>query len=348
METFLIILITVLAIIVIAQAVRVFELTSSIKGDASKETEITDKDNQTQGILLLIWMFIMLGSFAWMMVNYGKVLLPGASSLHGVKIDNLMLISMGLIIVAFVITQPLLFGFAYQFRGKKNRKATYMEHNNRLEFIWTIVPAIVLAGLIIYGLATWSEIMNPAMATADDTEDPLVIEIYAKQFNWTVRYSGEDNQLGYAHVRNIGGTNVLGLDVDDENSFDDVITNELHLPVDREVIFHFRSQDVIHSAFLPHFRVQMNVVPGTKTMFRFTPTVTTADMRQVEKIKNQTERINVIRAEKGEDPHVFDYIMLCNKICGSAHYNMQMKVVVESAEEYSKWYSEQKSFAESL
>ncbi len=348
METFLIILIVILAVIVIAQAVRVFELTSSIKGDASKETEITDKDNQTQGILLLVWMFIMLGSFAWMMIDYGRVLLPEASSIHGLKIDNLMMVSMGLIIVAFVITQPLLFGFAYQFRGKKNRKATYMEHNNRLEFIWTIVPAIVLAGLIIYGLATWSEIMGPSMASSEDGEDPLIVEIYAKQFGWTARYAGEDNQLGYAHVRMIGGTNVLGLDVDDENSFDDIITSELHLPVDREVIFYFRSQDVIHSAYLPHFRVQMNVVPGTETMFRFTPTVTTADMRKVERIKNQTDRINVIRANNGDDPHEFDYILLCNKICGSAHYNMQMKVVVETAEEYDRWLAEQKSFAESL
>lgn len=348
METLLIILIVLLAVIVIAQAVRVFELTSSIKGDASKETEFTDKDNNTQGILLLVWMFVMLGSFAWMMVYYGEVLLPGAASLHGVKIDNLMLISMILIIAAFVVTTPLLFGFAYQFRGKKGRKATYMEHNNRLEFIWTIVPAIVLAGLIIYGLATWSEIMNPAMATNDDAQDPLVIEIYSKQFGWTARYAGEDNALGYAHVRNIGGTNVLGLDIDDENSFDDVIASELHLPVDREVIFRFRSQDVIHSAYLPHFRVQMNVVPGTKTNFRFTPTITTVDMRQVERIKNQVARINVIREAKGDDPHEFDYILLCNKICGSAHYNMQMKVVVETAEEYEKWYSEQKSFAESL
>lgn len=347
METFLIILIVLLGLIVIAQAVRVFELTSSIKGDASKETEVTDKDNQTQGILLLIWMLIMMGSFAWMMISYTKVTLPGASSLHGLKIDNLMTISMVLIIIAFAVTQPLLFGFAYQFRGNKNRKATYMEHNNRLEFIWTIIPAVILAGLIIYGLATWSNIMNPGVA-AEDAEDPLVVEIYAKQFGWTARYAGEDNQLGYANVRNIGGTNVLGLDVDDENSFDDVIATELHLPVGREVIFHFRSQDVIHSAYLPHFRVQMNVVPGTKTNFRFTPTVTTAEMRTNKKIQEQSARINDIRSAKGEDPYEFDYILLCNKICGSAHYNMQMKVVVESAEEYEKWYSEQKSFAESL
>ena len=347
METFLIILIVVLAVIILAQAVRVFELTGKIKGDASTETEITDKDNNTQGILLLIWMFIMLGSFVWMMLEYGPVMLPEASSEHGLKIDNLMKISMGLIIIAFVVTQPLLFGFSYQFRGKKSRKAVYMEHNNRLEFIWTIIPAVILAGLIIYGLATWGEIMNPGVAS-DDSEDPMVVEIYAKQFGWVARYAGEDNQLGYAHVRNVGGTNVLGLDADDKASMDDVVATELHLPVNREVIFQFRSQDVIHSAFLPHFRVQMNVVPGTKTNFRFTPTVTTEEMRQVERIKNQVARINDIRASKGEDPHEFNYILLCNKICGSAHYNMQMKVVVESAEEYENWYKEQKSFAESL
>ncbi|MDZ7848809.1 MAG: hypothetical protein U5L96_19920 [Owenweeksia sp.] len=104
-----------------------------------------------------------------------------------------------------------------------------MEHNNRLEFIWTIVPAVVLAGLIIYGLATWSDIMNPqAGATAEKTKEPLVVEVYAKQFAWSARYGGSDNELGFAHVRMIGGTNTLGVDVDDEQSFDDVITNELH------------------------------------------------------------------------------------------------------------------------
>ena len=279
-----------------------------------------------------------------MMVEYSSVLLPKSASEHGNEIDNLWDISMLLIIIVFFITQPVLFYFSYKFRGSKNRKAVYMEHNNKLEFIWTIVPAVVLAGLIIYGLTTWSDVMNPEVAE----EEPIEIEIFAKQFGWTARYAGTDNQLGYAHVGMIGSGNELGVDVNDEKSLDDVVVKELHLPVGRRVVLRFRSQDVIHSAYLPHFRVQMNCVPGTKTHFSFIPSVTTEDMRKEPDVIEKVERINEIRAEKGEDPYEYDYVLLCNKICGAAHYNMQMKIVVETPEEYEKWMSEQKSFAEAL
>lgn len=347
MNVLLIVLVSILGLVALVQAVRVFELSSLLRGE-NKEGTITDRDNHTQGVLLLIWLIFMMGSFAWMMVEYGDYILPLASSEHGIAIDNLMIVSMGLIIVAFVLTQPLLFGFGYLFRGNKSRKAVYMEHNNRLEFIWTIIPAVVLAGLIIYGLATWSNIMNPSMAASENGEEPLVVELYAKQFNWTVRYAGDDNELGYASVRMIEGSNTLGLDVNDERSLDDVMATELHLPKGREVHFKFRSQDVIHSAFLPHFRVQMNVVPGTTTSFRFTPTETTEEIRQTEAIREHTQRINDIRSAKGEDTYEFDYILMCNKICGSAHYNMKMKVVVVEPEEFDVWLAEQKTFAENL
>lgn len=343
METFLIIVVTILGLIAFGQIVRIFELSSEMRGKGD-ENDVNDGDNRTQGLLLLLFVIFFVGSFGWMVMEYSSMLLPDSASEHGVKIDNLWDISMGLIVVAFLLTQPVLFYFAYRYRGRKNRKAVYMEHNNKLEFIWTIVPAVVLAGLIIYGLTTWSETMNPS----DLDEEPMVIELYAKQFNWTARYAGEDNTLGYANVRLVEGVNTLGVDIDDANSLDDVITQELHLPVNRPVVLKLRSQDVIHSAYLPQFRVQMNVLPGTNTHFRFTPTVTTAEMRQdphvIEKVKN----INAIRAAKGEDDYEYDYVLLCNKICGSAHYNMQMKVIVETQEEYDKWMSEQKSFAEAL
>lgn len=343
METFLIILVAILGLVTLAQAVRVFELSSLIKKGGG-DTEVTDKDNQTQGILLILVLLFLIGGFIWCVFEYNEKLLPRSASAHGNEIDNLWDISMWLIIVVFFITQPVLFYFGYRYRGKKGRKAVYMEHNNKLEFIWTIVPAIVLAGLIIYGLTTWSNIMN----ISKDEQEPMVVELYGKQFSWTARYSGEDNTLGYANVRLIEGANTLGVDVDDVNSLDDVVVNELHLPVGRPVLFKFRSQDVIHSAFLPHFRVQMNVLPGTNTQFRFTPTVTTEEMRQDPKTSEKVRKINEIRAERGDDSWEFEYLLLCNKICGAAHYNMQMKVVVETEEEYNKWMSEQKSFAETF
>lgn len=343
METFLIIVIAVLGIIAFAQIVRVFELSTDLKGKKDPN-DVTEKDNNIQGILLGVFGLLLVGSFVAMLIGYDKVLLPKSASEHGVEIDNLMMISMVMIIVVFFITQPLLFGFAMKYRGIKGRKAVFMEHNNKLEFIWTIVPAVVLAALIIYGLTTWSNTMNPL----NEDEEPMVVEIYAQQFKWTARYAGDDNALGYANVRMIEGTNGLGVDINDVNSLDDVVTTELHLPVGKPVLLKFRSQDVIHSAYLPHFRVQMNCVPGTNTQFQFTPTVTTAEIRQEQKVIDKVARINEIRAEKGEDPYEYDYFLLCNKICGSAHYNMQLKIVVESQEEYEQWMSEQKTFADAL
>ena len=343
MDTFLIIVISVLGIIALAQIVRVFEISADLNGK-DDSNDVKDKDNNVQGILLGIFGVLLVGSFVAMLIGYDKVLLPKSASEHGVEIDNLMFISMAVIIVVFFITQPILFGFSFKFRGNKNRKATYMEHNNKLEFIWTIVPAVVLAGLIIYGLTTWSNVMSPS----NEDEEPMVVEIYAKQFAWTARYAGEDNNLGYANVAMIEGTNTLGVDVNDVNSLDDVVVNELHLPVGKPILLKFRSQDVIHSAYLPHFRVQMNCVPGTRTQFQFTPSVTTEEIRQEPDVIEKVKHINEIRAGKGEDPYEYDYLLLCNKICGSAHYNMQLKIVVESQEEYEQWMSEQKTFADAL
>ena len=166
--------------------------------------------------------------------------------------------------------------------------------------------------------------------------------------------------LGKANVRliDIDRANILGLDESDPNAQDDVITTELHLPVGKPVLFKMRSQDVLHSAYMPHFRAQMNCVPGMTTQFAFTPTVTTAEMRQTEQMVKKVANINKIRTKKSKDlvakgeealdPYVFDYLLICNKICGKSHYNMQMKIVVETEEEYNAWIKEQKTFKNSL
>jgi cytochrome c oxidase subunit 2 len=250
---------------------------------------------------------------------------------------------MGIILVMFLIVQPVLFYFAYKYRGTAGRKASYFEHNNKLELIWTVVPAVVLAVLILYGLSTWSTIMHPSK-----DKEPIVIELYAQQFKWTARYSGKDNELGAASVRMIAGTNTVGVDTLDPKAADDKITGELYLPVGRPVLFKFRSQDVIHSAYMPHFRAQMNCVPGVPTQFQFTPTITTADIRKDADMVAKIARVNAVRAKAGKEAYTFDYVLLCNKICGSAHYNMQMPIVVVSEEEYAAWLKEQKSVSETL
>ena len=277
------------------------------------------------------------------------------ASEHGGTYDTLFFISFALIMFVQIVTQALLHYFSYKYRGLKNTKASFITHDNKLEFIWTIIPAIVLFGLILYGMTTWSQIMN-----FEEDEDALVIELYAQQWNWKARYAGADNVLGDANVRFLNdydGRNTVGIDSSDPNGLDDiVVTQEFHLPVDRKVIFKFRSQDVLHSAYMPHFRAQMNCVPGMITQFSFTPTITTADMRMNSDVVDKVNRINKIRYEnsqeliaKGEEslePYQFDYLLLCSKICGSSHYNMQMKIIVESKKDFEKWINKQQTFSE--
>ena len=298
--------------------------------------------------VLFIYVLAFISHYKW-----SKVFLPQAASEHGVDIDQLWLISMVLIFVVGIITQWLLHFFAYKYHGRQGQKATFFADNDKLEFIWTTIPVIVLAGLIIYGLFTWTDIMN-----IEPDEDPMVVELYAYQFDWRARYSGTDNVLGDANVRLIEGSNVLGIDLADPNSQDDIVVSELHLPVGKKVLFKMRSQDVLHSAYMPHFRAQMNCVPGMVTQFAFTPTMTTTEMRMNEDMVAKVQDINNIRREKskileasGDEalaPYEFDYLLLCNKICGNNHYNMQMKIVVETQEEFEAWLAEQGSVAKTL
>ena len=288
-------------------------------------------------------------------VSYTKVLLPDSASEHGYTYDKLMLISFLVIFFVQTVTQALLHYFAYKYRGINGRKASFITHNNKLELVWTVIPAIVLFVLILYGMTTWSDIMN-----FEEDEDALVVELYAAQWNWKARYAGDDNVLGDANVRflnDFDGRNSVGIDSSDPNGLDDiVVTQEFHLPVNRKVIFKIRSQDVLHSAYMPHFRAQMNAVPGMITEFSFTPTVTTAEMRLNPEVVSKVNRINKIRYDnsqeliaKGEEalePYQFDYLLLCAKICGASHYNMQMKIVVESEKDFNKWLNDQNTFSE--
>jgi cytochrome c oxidase subunit 2 len=252
-----------------------------------------------------------------------------------------MNVSWAIIFPVFFLVQFFLHYFAYKYQGKKGNKALYYSDNMKLEMIWTIIPVITLTGLILFGLFEWNSIMS---FDFEGEDEPMVVELYAQQFGWTARYAGADNTLGDANVRLIDydAVNTLGLDTSDKNYSDDVITKELHLPVGKRVHFKLRSQDVLHSAYMPHFRAQMNCVPGMVTEFSFIPTVTTEEMRKDPKMIAKIKKINAIRAEKrkaGEDadPYEFDYLLLCNKICGKSHYNMQMKIVVDTPEDYAAW-----------
>ncbi len=349
MTGLLALIVVILFVVTLWQMSKIFKL-SQLKGNSENSQIANDKDNRINGKLMMMFIVFLYGITFYCFWKYSKFYLPEASSEHGPGYDTLMFISLALIMVVQVITQALLHYFAYKYQGKKGNRALFYADNDKLEFIWTIIPVIVLAGLIIYGLFTWSDIMN-----FEEEEDAIVIELYAKRFAWEARYAGEDNILGNANVRFIEGANTVGVDMSDADALDDVITSELHLPVGRQVVFKLRSQDVLHSAYMPHFRAQMNVVPGMITQFAFTPSKTTAEIRETEYMKDKMALIKEIRKEKnkksiaaGDGPideyDEFDYYLLCNKICGASHYNMQMKIIVETQEEYDAWMATQETF----
>ena len=352
MTSLLVIIVLVLLAIALWQLTKIFDLTQ-VGATRNTSQVANDKDNNVQGYMMFgflafIYIFTIYGLIKW-----GGLVLHTPASAHGGQVDNLMNITWVLIFIVQTITQALLYYFAFKYRGRKDLKALYFADNNRLEFIWSVIPAIVLAGLILYGLYAWTNIMY-----IDEDEDTIVIELYAQQFKWTARYSGEDNVLGKANVRYIEGINAVGVDAGDQYSQDDKVVSELHLPKGKKIHFKMRSQDVLHSAFMPHFRAQMNVVPGMVTEFAYEPIYTTQEMRDMPFMQEKVANINSIRIKKsaalvakGEaalDPYTFNYLLLCNKICGVSHYNMQMKIVVDTPEEYKKWLATKPTFAEEL
>ena len=337
MIKFLVYVAIILAVFAIGYLVRVFELASSLKGN--KPHEVTDKDNRLMSRIMLTFLIAFFAFTIWNLITYAPLMLPESASEHGVDLDWLFNFNWAIIFFVFIITQILLFYFAYKYYGRKGNTATYLAHNNKLEMIWTVIPAIVLSIIIVFGLKAWNKITAPA------SEDAIVIQLYGKQFDWTARYAGKNNQLGASNYKKITDENALGMDSTDSKGFDDIIVkNEFHIPVNKVIEFKLNSRDVIHSAYLPHFRSQMNCVPGMTTMLHFTPIITTADMRKKPYVINLMAGINALREKRGEKSEEFNYILLCNKICGNSHYNMQMTIIVESEEDYNKWLDSKKPY----
>lgn len=314
MINLLTLVVIVLALITAWRLIRVMELVRDLRGE---EEHITDQDNRFNARMFILFMIVGFAGMIYFTLDAKKYLLPVAASKHGALTDSYLYINFALIAVVFFITQFLLFYYAWKYKYTKGQKALFYPVDHKLEFIWTVIPAVVLLGLIVYGLKLWINITNPAPA------DAMVIEIYGKQFDWTVRYSGADNKLGKSNFKLITDENPLGVDSLDPVSSDDKIARELHLPVNSKIVFKIHSRDIIHSAYFPHLRAQMNAVPGMTTEIFVEPTITTDSMRG---ITNNPK---------------FDYVLLCNKICGVAHYNMKMNVVIESAESFKKWYKDQ-------
>lgn len=369
-------IVIVLGVVAVAQLVRLYELSSKLRKEGEHETN--SRDNRLNARLLLVFMGFLYIGFIYLMYKYGWTGRGEAASVHGKETDWLLNINFIIVIAIFFLTNTLLFSFAHKYIRKPGVKAFYFPHDNKLEMIWTVIPAATLAVIIILGLRSWNSITDEA------GKDSIVVELFSKQFDWTARYSGEDNKLGKFDYKLTSDDNELALlttntldsaihrmengfsgikviesklndnhlvmsnddreklstDLErksrlirllnqmrghhdsklDAMAWDDIIQKDtLFLCVNKEYEFNFRSKDVIHSAFFPHFRSQMNTVPGLTTRFKITPDITTKEMR------------------KKMDDDNFHFILLCNKICGSAHYKMKMMVVVLDEKSYNNW-----------
>jgi cytochrome c oxidase subunit II len=376
MEKLIILIVIILGAIALAQLVRVYELSSKLRKSA--EHEVNDKDNHINGLLMYIFMLLTFAGFIYLMLKYGWTGRGEAASTQGVETDWLLNLNFIIIIISYFITNYLLFYFTYKYVRKPGVKAYFYPHNNKLEMIWTIVPAVVLAFIIILGLKSWSKITSPA------EPDAIRIELFAKQYDWTARYAGLDNELGKYDYKLTSDNNELGLitsnTIDtsiaimskeilsltkllnnrdtilndsvivvrrntlsikerlfrlvtqlkenhdkkaDAAVWDDIIQRDtLYLCKGENYEFNLRARDVLHSAYFPHFRIQMNAVPGMTTRMKLTPNMTTEEMRA-----------------KKNNPN-FNFILMCNKICGGAHYKMKMIVVVKDKAAYKIWMAQ--------
>ncbi len=270
-------------------------------------------------------LFIVVGMYGayWEYTVQGSMILPDAASAHGQKIDEMFNITLIITTIVFVGTQIMLFTFAYIYRGSQLRKAYFLPHNNTIEKLWTIIPAVVLTILVVFGSITWKNIQD---VSVKDQRSALNVDVTAHQFAWEVRYPGNDNKLGLKNYKLVSASNKVGVDFKDKNSYDDLTADEIVVPVNKPVRVNLIAQDVIHSFYLPWFRVQINAVPGLPTFFQFTPTITTDDMRT--KMDNQN----------------FEYKLYCNKVCGGNHFNMQKVFRVVKEAEYQDWISKQKPY----
>lgn len=319
----LLFLIICTVVAVIGKVISIYELTTKMNGKYNKLA-----GNNFQATLLLVFLVVFLYGVYWSYANHGAMAWRDAATEHGAEIDTMFIITTIITTLVLVLTHILLFVFSFKYRMREDKRAYYYPHNNTIEKIWTIVPAIVLTILVIFGFLTWRSITN---VPEDLQKSAIQVEVLGEQFQWNVRYAGADGVIGKRNYKLTTPTNPYGIDFKDKTSWDDIQGSDIVLPVGKSVRFHIVSKDIIHSFYIPDFRVQINAVPGMTNYFQFTPTVTTEEMR-----------------EKMNDPK-YDFVMLCAKICGSGHYNMQKKVVVVSEEEYKEWLTTQnKYFSEDL
>lgn len=309
-------------VLILAILILMFRIQTLLNVMRGSYRKIGGMSNRVNALLFVIIGIVGFGSMFWYSEEASKHYLPEASSIHGIETDFMFWLTIGILVVAFVVTHIFMIGFLFRYQYKENNKAHFYPENHRLEFVWTIIPAIVMAILVYFGWKTWTDI------TKQEPKESIVVELMGQQFNWMIRYPGEDQKMGSYSYKKISPENPMGLVPEDQKTWDDFTPNMLYLPKGIPVLLQIRARDVLHSVFLPHFRVKMDAVPGMPTKFWFVPTKTTQEMRQ----------------ELG-NPN-FNYELACAELCGRGHFSMRTVVVVVEPEEFKTWYSSQSPFSE--
>jgi cytochrome c oxidase subunit II len=349
MTTLIVLASIALLIVVAVQIGRISELSAKIRGEESAELE-SNNFNARLGVFFVVAFLVTCVASAWYYKNYmlGYGPLTQASE-HGPKIQRLFNITLFFTGIVFVLTHIALFWFAYKYRGEKGKKVLFIPHDNRLEVIWTVIPAVVMCFLVISGLWVW----NDVMADVKEGEDVLEVEATAYQFAWEMRYPGADNAIGTKYFRNIvPGTNDLGIDFNDPKSHDDIVvaSGELVIPKGKKIRVRITAKDVLHNFYLPHFSVKMDAIPGLPTYFVFTPTKTTEEYRmQLKAYPEYNVPADPAEPNGPKKWEVFNFELACAELCGRGHYSMRRIVRVVNQDEYQKWISEKKPmFTESI
>ncbi|MCW3107641.1 MAG: cytochrome c oxidase subunit [Segetibacter sp.] len=327
MSTFFIIAVLILLFVVIFQIAKASEYVAVLKGEEKSRKQ----NNKINGFLMITFLVLgLIGVYYCQHILGGRVLHESASK-EGEKVDEMLNITLAITGIVLIITQVLLFWFAYRYQESDKRKAFFFPHNNTMEVVWTVVPAIVLSILVVIGLRNWF------IFTGDAPKDAMVVEVTGRQFGWIFRYPGKDNQFGKRYFRNIDpSSNSLGLVwVDnkelnqkaDPATYDDIVQEQtMYVIKNRPVKLIIGSRDVIHDVGLSHFRLKMDAVPGIPTTLWFTPKFTTAEM------KEKTGNSN------------FQYEISCDQMCGNGHYSMKGVIEVVEEEEYDAWMAKQKPY----
>ncbi len=225
--------------------------------------------------------------------------LPENISTFGGEIDHQFNLILVITTITFIVTMTVLVIALIRFRHKEGKKAQHVHGSHKLEIIWTLVPAAILLFLAFYQTKTWALVK---MDTPDKS-DSVVIQVFAKQFEWNFRYAGTDGIF----------------DTED----DPCTIKELYVPVNKNVILEIRSLDVIHSLFLPHLRFKQDVIPGMRMSAWFQATKTTLQAR----------------SERGDEK--FNYEIACTELCGIEHHTMKGTLSILAQGEFDTWLAKQ-------